>query len=64
MKININKAGNYGLQDIIHVGHITAGRIIAHRRQHKFKDIHELSFVKGIGTKKMADIIEQGIVEV
>lgn len=57
-KVNINKASAKDLCRLIHIGKKRAEKIIANR---KFKDIYELSKIAGLGTKRMEDIIAQGI---
>ncbi len=57
MKIDLNKADKKQLQEIIHIGPIRAGKIINGR---PYKDLFELSNVKGLGKKRMWDIIKQG----
>ena len=61
MKVNINKATEKELLDIIHIGKVRAGKIVKRR---PFKDIFELSNVLGLGEKRMNDIIQQNIASV
>lgn len=63
-KININTSDSIGLMKITHVGKVRAGKIIVARQEKNFKDIFELSNVAGLGSVRMLDIINQGIVEV
>jgi DNA uptake protein ComE-like DNA-binding protein len=57
-KININKAVSKELCQLVHIGKKRADKIIAGRT---YRDIYELSKVKGLGAKRMDAIIEQGI---
>ncbi len=59
MKTNINKAGFEELVAISGIGPVLAGRIIAYRQENRFKDVYELSNIKGLGRKRMSDIIDQ-----
>ncbi len=59
MKTNINKAGFEELVAISGIGPVLAGRIIEYRQENKFKDVYELSNIKGLGRKRMSDIIDQ-----
>jgi DNA uptake protein ComE-like DNA-binding protein len=58
-KININYCSKEELITIVHVGIKRAEEIIKLR---PFKDIYEISNVKGLGKKRMQDILEQGII--
>jgi competence protein ComEC len=57
MKININNASVDELQSIIHIGKTRAELIIEGR---PYRDMFELSNVRGLGKKRMMDIINQG----
>lgn len=57
MKININKADIKELQSIIHIGERRAQLIIEGR---PYGDVFEVSNVRGLGKKRMLDIINQG----
>lgn len=57
LKIDLNRADEKALQQIIHIGPARAQKIIAGR---PFKDLFELSNVRGLGKKRMWDIINQG----
>jgi len=57
-RVNVNKASEKELYEIIHVGPVRAKRIIEKR---PFRDIYELSTVKGFGRKRIDDIILEGI---
>lgn len=61
MKININNATQEQLQELKYVGIKTAQWIIDGR---PYKDIHELSDVKGIGKVKMQYYIDNDLIEV
>ena len=58
-KININRASFEELQKIIHIGPKRAQKIIDNR---PFKDIYELSLVKGLGKIRMNKIFELDII--
>jgi DNA uptake protein ComE-like DNA-binding protein len=57
-KVNLNTADICDLCQIKHVGQVVANRIIDARN---FKDVYELSKVKGLGDKRMTDILEEGV---
>ncbi len=57
LKIDLNKADEKQLQNIIHIGPARAKKIVAYR---PYRDLFELSNVKGLGKKRMWDIINQG----
>ena len=57
MKIDLNRATEIELQHIIHIGSQRAKDIIEGR---PYRDLFELSNVKGLGKKRMWDIINQG----
>ncbi len=57
LKIDLNRADEKQLQNIIHIGPARAKKIVAYR---PYKDLFELSNVKGLGKKRMWDIINQG----
>lgn len=59
--VDINKAKVDELTRIVHIGTIRAMAIIAGR---PYKDVHELSKVRGLGKKRMEDIIKEGLVKV
>ena len=57
LKININKANKMDLSALPGIGPTLAERIINHRKENgNFKNIEELSKVKGIAQKKLAAI--------
>lgn len=61
-KVNINRANWNELQRIIHVGKYRAQQIIQTREQSgNFRDVFELSTIIGLGSKRMSDILIQGI---
>ncbi len=53
-KININRADQKSLQKIIHIGPVRSLDIITNR---PFRDLFELSSIRGLGKKRMWDII-------
>ena len=57
-KVDINSADIKDLKRIIHIGEITAKEIIANR---PFSCLNDLQRVRGIGSKRIADIKEQNI---
>jgi len=60
-KVNINTADKEALSSLSGVGPVTAGRIIEYREKNgPFKNIDEITKIKGIGEKtfeKMKDLI-------
>lgn len=58
--VDINTAGVEELQEIIHIGPKRAVQIVNLRRQRPFRSVDELVRVKGIATKRLADITRQG----
>lgn len=64
-RVNINRAPLHILENIIHIGP-TRGEMIMDMREggYKFKDVYELSQILGLGSKRMSDIINQGIATV
>lgn len=61
IQINLNRANETDLQTIIHIGKKRALKIIENR---PFKDIYELSNIRGLGRSRMDDIIKQGYLTV
>lgn len=57
LKVDLNRADAKALQQIIHIGPARAKKIIDAR---PYRDLFELSNVKGLGKKRMWDIINQG----
>lgn len=57
-KVNINNAPAAALQQIKHVGKRRAQLIISGR---PYKDIYELSALKGFGRKRLDDITAQDV---
>ena len=57
-KVNLNKATAAELQAIVHIGPKRAEQIIAGR---KFRDIHEISKLLGLGRIRMHEIMNQNI---
>jgi DNA uptake protein ComE-like DNA-binding protein len=64
MKVNINKATEKELMSLKYVGAKTAQRIIHVRVFKPYRDIHELSDVKGIGKFKMQYFIDNDLITV
>ncbi len=58
-KVNVNRADEYGLMKIIHIGKVRASLIIERRKTKPFKDIYELSMIPGLGKVRMHQIIKQ-----
>jgi competence protein ComEA len=58
MNINLNKATVEELQAIPFIGKYKAQQIIGYREKTKFKDIYELSNVKGIGGYTLKQILK------
>lgn len=59
--VNINKATHKELLSVVHIGVQRANDIIARRETERFKDIYELSSMKGFGKKRVDDILNEGI---
>lgn len=59
--MNINKASKKELICIVHIGSKRADLIIERRKISRFKDIYELSSIKGFGRKRIDDIVKEGI---
>ena len=55
-RININQAGMQELEALPGIGPVYAQRIIDHRREKPFRNIEEITRVKGIGLKTFTDI--------
>ena len=62
--ININKATVKELMSLKYVGEKTAKWIIGGRYIEPYKDIHELSLVRGIGKIKMQYFIDNNLISV
>lgn len=58
--ININKATVEELISIVHIGRKRAEAIVSRRDESKFKDLYELSSMKGFGKSRIDDIINEG----
>jgi competence ComEA-like helix-hairpin-helix protein len=59
-RIKINKATLEELTEIIHIGLKRAQLIIEYRKEQPFKDLYELSVIKGFGKKRINSIITEG----
>jgi competence ComEA-like helix-hairpin-helix protein len=59
--VNINEATHEELLSVVHIGAQRANDIIARREAERFKDIYELSSMKGFGKKRVDDILKEGI---
>ena len=59
--ININKASEKELYEIIHIGPIRAQLIVEKR---PFRDLYELSNIKGLGRKRVDDIILEKVAHI
>jgi competence protein ComEA len=60
--ININKATREELISLKGIGPAIADRILERRRTEPFKDIYELSVVKGMGRRRIDKLIESNSV--
>jgi DNA uptake protein ComE-like DNA-binding protein len=58
--ININKATVNELITIVHIGRRRAEAIVNRRNESLFKDLYELSSMKGFGKSRIDDIITEG----
>jgi DNA uptake protein ComE-like DNA-binding protein len=58
--VNINTANADDLISIVHIGSGRAQLIIERRNEAKFKDLYELSTVRGFGKKRIDDILKEG----
>lgn len=56
--IDLNKATAEELEALPGIGEVTAGKILAYRKEHGFTMVEELMLVDGIGEKKFAEIRE------
>lgn len=54
--VNINTASIEELSTLSGVGQKTAEKIVAYRKDHKFKSTSEIMEIKGIGTKRYEKI--------
>ncbi|MCJ7765126.1 MAG: helix-hairpin-helix domain-containing protein [Thiovulaceae bacterium] len=54
--VNINSASIEELSTLPGIGTVTAEKIVAYRKDHKFKKASDLMNVKGIGQKKLDKI--------
>jgi competence protein ComEA len=61
MTIDINKATLEQLVAITHIGKARAEAIITHRATNTFRDLYELSFIRGLGKRRIDAIIAEGI---
>lgn len=59
--VDINTANAQQLQRIIHIGPVRAAQIIELRRHRPFKSVGELTRVRGIAARRLADIRAQGL---
>jgi len=59
-QVKINKATLEELIEIVHVGPKRARLIIERRNEQPFKDLYELSVIKGFGKKRINSIIAEG----
>ena len=58
--MNINKASREELISVVHIGPKRADLIIEKRTITPFKDLYELSSLKGFGRKRIDDIVKEG----
>lgn len=58
--MNINTATKEELISVVHIGSKRADLIIEKRTSSRFKDIYELSVLKGFGKKRIDDIVKEG----
>ena len=61
MRVDINKATLEQLLAITQIGHVRAEAIIAYRDTNQFRDLYELSAIRGIGQKRIDAIVSEGV---
>ena len=61
MRVDINKATTEQLIAITQIGPARAEAIITYRSTNKFRDLYELSALRGIGQKRIDAIVSEGI---
>ena len=57
---NINTATIEELVQVVHIGTSRANQIISRREEQRFKDIYELSSMRGFGKSRLDDILKEG----
>jgi competence ComEA-like helix-hairpin-helix protein len=57
---NINTATIEELVQVVHIGIARANQIISRREEQRFKDIYELSSMRGFGKSRLDDILNEG----
>jgi competence protein ComEA len=61
MRVDINKATLEQLLAITQIGQVRAEAIIDYRATNEFRDIYELSAIRGIGQKRLDAIVSEGV---
>jgi len=61
MRVDINKASLEQLLAITQIGPARAEAIITYRNANTFRDLYELSAIRGIGQKRIDAIVSEGV---
>lgn len=61
MRVDINKATMEQLLAITQIGQVRAEAIIEYRATNPFRDLYELSAIRGIGQKRIDAIVSEGV---
>jgi len=61
MRVDINKASLEQLIAITQIGPARAEAIITYRNTNVFRDLYELSAIRGIGQKRIDAIVSEGV---
>ena len=61
MRVDVNKATLEQLLAMTHIGQVRAEAIIEYRSTKEFRDLYELSAIRGIGQKRIDAIVSEGV---
>ena len=61
--VNINRSSKEDLIKVRHIGSKRADLIIEWRSNNRFKDLYELSAIRGFGKNRINDIISEGLLK-
>ena len=61
MRVDINKASLEQLIAITQIGPARAEAIITYRSTNTFRDLYELSAIRGLGQKRIDAIVSEGV---